>query len=104
MKITYLYAIGSWGGPVKFGISLNPWKRTIQIQTAATFKVELIRAEPCSSRAEALLDERFLHDHYTELGASLFGEWFKVTGVQANDAVRDAVSMGAHFRARERAA
>ena len=102
-SVTYLYAIGSSDGPIKFGISMNPWKRAAQIQTASPFKVALISACPCNSREEALLDEKWLHDYYAQKGKLLFGEWFDVSAVQAVEAVRDAVGFGNHFRGRAQA-
>lgn len=104
LPVTYVYAIGSWDGPVKFGVSENPWKRLAQIQTTATFKLELLRAQPSNTRDEAILDEQFLHTFYTEQGKHLFGEWFQVMGIEAAEAVRDAVSHGNHFRSEARRA
>lgn len=99
--ITHIYAIGSWHGPIKFGISQNPSKRAVQIQTASPFKVDLIHSEPCDTREEALECEKFLHDHYTKFGKLVFGEWFDIDGITASCALWRIQSVG-KIRALER--
>lgn len=98
----YLYAIGSPNGPIKIGVSSNPLKRHVQIQTACPFPVSLIHTELSRSKDEAFADERFLHDFLTDKHAH--GEWFMISAQEAIEHVRDAVGYGNHFRDRENAA
>lgn len=100
MSDVYLYAIGPVDGPVKIGISRDPYKRLVQIQTACPFPVKLLHAQPCESRKIALEDEAFLHRHHAN--EHMHGEWFHIVGWQAIEGVRDTVFFGEVFRKRAR--
>lgn len=97
---TYLYAIGREAGPVKIGVSDNPKGRLAEFQTACPFKIELLHAEVCESRASAFLDEAWAHRSLQE--HRLWGEWFDIPWTVAHDIVSISVMAGNHFRERLR--
>lgn len=86
MSDSFVYIISKFEndqlvGPVKVGMSNEPWKRVATIQTACPFKVELawIFEVPNKEIARAL--ERSFHE--TQVDASLHGEWFDFSPVEA---------------------
>lgn len=72
---TFVYAIGSEDGPVKFGITSNLLSRLRSLQNGSATKLELIWVYTCSDRDSALNFEQSIHEIAEP---RLEGEWFDI--------------------------
>lgn len=72
---TFVYAIGSEDGPVKFGITTNLASRLSSLQTGSPRKLELIWVYTAPDRDTALKMERRIHE---VAQPRLEGEWFDI--------------------------
>lgn len=77
---TFVYAIGSEDGPVKFGITTNLESRLRSLQTGSPQKLELIWVFTVPEREAALAMERRIHEVASR---RLAGEWFDIDAVVA---------------------
>jgi len=91
----FIYAIGREDGPIKIGISANPWARVLDLQTACPFKIELIHARECGDRPRAMGIERTLHRTFEV--ERLEGEWFNINDQLAVERIDDAIEIAEFF-------
>lgn len=82
MKEHYLYLMSEGkDGPVKIGISGNPWARVMELQDGNSKRLHIVKAWSHPSRDVVLKRERFLH-HFCRLNR-LVGEWFDLSEAEA---------------------
>jgi predicted GIY-YIG superfamily endonuclease len=77
---TFVYAIGTEDGPVKFGITSNLLARLRALQNGSAAKLELIWVHTCENRDKALSFEQSIHEIAQP---RLEGEWFDIDAVTA---------------------
>lgn len=102
--VCFLYVIGRDEGPVKVGISQNPWGRLKQLRTGCPFPARLMHVETMRDRAHAEEHERWFHEAHSILRTA--GEWFNMEAIIAVESVRTCLQLEEHaaFEAAEAAA
>jgi predicted GIY-YIG superfamily endonuclease len=85
-QIYYVYAIGREEGPVKIGITSNLVSRLSSLNTASSFPLRLIYAQPCKDQQHATMHEASCHRYHEE--KRLNGEWFDVDADAAIEAIQ----------------
>jgi hypothetical protein len=98
--MSYVYIIGRATGPVKVGISNNPWSRLEQLKTGCPFPVEVLFNRDLGSRDLAIQIEQDFHAVYEE--DRLHGEWFDMDDEAAICGVETAIDLHNYFASRGR--
>ena len=80
-NLCFLYIIGpseedDEGGPLKIGVSSNPFNRLKEIQTGNHRKQRIYYCQQYFTRAEALAAEKQSHECFED--AHIHGEWFQM--------------------------
>ena len=82
----YMYIIADQNNHVKIGLSQNPSRRILQLQTGHPTKLQLIYTEKFEcSRNHLLKIEALVHKRISEKYKHAIGEWFEVTSSQIED-------------------
>lgn len=90
-KPWFVYVIGySKLGPVKVGITHNPYKRLQQLQTAHHEPLKFFHCEFMEDRKQALAVEEKFHSIEDEF--RLKGEWFSLAPDSAIENLKDYLS------------
>lgn len=95
----YVYVIGREEGPVKVGVSANPWSRASGLQTGCPFELKVLHAQEMRDRAHALDHERHFHAVYET--HKLVGEWFDIDADLAIEGIETSLQLEEHFAGRE---
>jgi hypothetical protein len=95
-EVVYLYAIGLPGGPVKMGMSKDPFRRLGQLKSGCPFRARILFATPIESRVRAADLERQVLQYYEE--KNLNGEWFDIDADLAIEAIIAVIETDQHFR------
>ena len=72
----FIYAIGSESGPIKVGISADPYVRLLRLQASCPHNIHLLDVRRFRHRAEAFKIEK--HTHFFLSDQHLHHEWFDV--------------------------
>jgi len=94
-RITYVYVMGSEGGPVKVGISTNPDIRLVQLKAGCCFPITVFFRAPIAERSTAYRIEQTFHRVYREY--QRYGEWFNIDAEQAIEGIETAIELEQHF-------
>ena len=77
----YVYVLLADDNTVKIGVTVNPFKRVSQIETASGKEIiDWTLSKPCSNYLEI---EKELHDHFSK--SRLKGEWFNIEYPEAKE-------------------
>ena len=79
--------------PCKIGISVNPIKRLMSLQTAHWRPLQISGYRWCAHQSDALKVEQKAHMILREDGKELLGEWFDIRPSQAVDVIEWASKM-----------
>jgi hypothetical protein len=82
---TFVYLI-AFGDFIKIGVAKNPTKRAAALRIGMPEPPVLFDTRRFPSRRHAFVCERILHHRFRERRAQ--GEWFRVSAVEATDALR----------------
>jgi hypothetical protein len=86
----YVYLISSSAcGPVKIGISRNPWGRQAELQTGNPSKLKLLEWWRVPDRETALDVERQILEFYSK--RRLMGEWLNIDAFNASLSVTNCL-------------
>lgn len=91
----YVYFISAGGSPIKIGVSDNPSRRLLDLQTAHYQKLYLLYTLKCGNRQQALEVESAFHRWYDEL--RIRNEWFKLTPAQVGSDVALLTAISRNF-------
>lgn len=97
---SYLYVIGLEGGPVKIGMSDNPWYRLTTFQMGSPCKLTLFHTQQMRDRQHAAENEE--HAHAVLKDKRLYGEWFDVDEYLAIEVIETGQQIEEYFEARAR--
>jgi hypothetical protein len=92
-----IYVIGREQGPVKVGISQKPHVRAYDLQTGCPYKIDLLFAAECESRAQARAFESQVHGVLE--GRRMASEWFDVEAWEAIECAETAIQIDQHCKA-----
>jgi hypothetical protein len=87
--------------PTKIGISQNPAKRLVGIQTGVWRRVDVVGYRYCANSTEAREVEKKTHSIFRESSLGLHGEWFDIRGDKAVETVEfAAVTLGIELQSK----
>ena len=93
--VCFIYVIGCDEGPVKVGISDNPWGRLRQLKTGCHLPIKLLHVQTMRDREHALYHEKWFHEVHGD--QRLAGEWFSTSRWAAVESLLTAIELQADY-------
>lgn len=90
-----VYVMGREIGPVKIGVSRNPDKRIVEIQSGCPYPIEILYWVRARDRPNAFELERDFHEVFRD--KRLTGEWFSMNADDASDGLEMCFDTEQHF-------